>query len=797
LSLAGINGDPPRFSSPGFPITEATTNFQAFLLFHSREAKKGGSVGEFSVPKIACIILVFCAASAIASSAQTLTTLANFDGANGSNPYSGSLIQGTNGNFYGTTAGGGANNDPVCASDDGLVGCGTVFEITPEGTLTTLYSFCAQKNCTDGDGPFAGLLQATNGNFYGTTVYGGANGSGTVFEITLGGKLTTLYSFCVQTSCADGSFPIAGLVQGTDGSFYGTTILGGASNVGTVFEITLGGALTTLHSFDVTDGGQPSGGLIQATDGNFYGTTGIGGNGDCTLGCGTVFEMVPSGALTTLHSFDGADGDIPLGPVQATDGSFYGTTSGGGVNANCTSLTGCGTIFSLSVALGPFVEALPASGNVGAPVTILGTNLTGATGVSFNGTAATFNVVSASEIMTTVPAGATTGTIQVTTPGGTLTSNANFLVIAPLQFIPATPCRVADTRNPSGPFGGPEPAAGATREFNIPQSACGIPTSAVAYSLNVTVVPNASLNYLTLWPSGQPQPFVSTLNSDGRVKANAAIVPAGVNGGVSVFVSDATQVILDIDGYFIPAGTANGLAFYPVTPCRVADTRNPAGPLGGPFIAAGGTRAFPVQSSSCNLPATAQAYSLNVTAVPHTTLNYLTIWPTGETQPNVSTLNSSTGAVTANAAIVPAGTSGDVSVFVYDDADVILDVNGYFAPVATGGLSLYTATPCRVIDTRPTAFTGTTVVSVQGSACAPSSTAEAYVLNATVVPDGALNYLTLWPDGVTQPYVSTLNADDGAITSNMAIVPTSNGAVDAYADGSTNLILDFSGYFAP
>jgi len=234
-----------------------------------------------------------------------------------------------------------------------------------------------------------------------------------------------------------------------------------------------------------------------------------------------------------------------------------------------------------------------------------------------------------------------------------------------------------------------------------------------------------------------------------------------------------------------------------VTPCRIADTRTATGPLGGPFLAGGSSRGFPVPSSSCGLPANAQAYSLNVTAVPHSTLNYLTTWPTGETQPNVSTLNSSTGAVAANAAIVPAGSGGDVSIFVSDDADVILDVNGYFAAPATGGLSLYTLTPCRALDTRPIPFNGSTVVSVQGSACAPRATAEAYVLNATVVPVGALIYLTLWPAGASQPYVSTLNADDGAVTSNMAIVPTNNGAIDAFADGTTNLILDISSFFAP
>ena len=366
-----------------------------------------------------------------------------------------------------------------------------------------------------------------------------------------------------------------------------------------------------------------------------------------------------------------------------------------------------------------------------------------------------------------------------------------------LQFIPVTACRVVDTRNPTGPFGGPEMGAGSTRSFDIPQSACHIPSTAVAYSLNVTVVPSGPLGYLTLWPTGQTQPGVSTLNSDGRVKANAAITPAGTNGGVNVFVSDATNVILDIDGYFVPAGTASALAFYPLTPCRVADTRNSAGPLGGPSIAANTSRAFPIQSSNCGIPSTAQAYSLNVTAVPHKTLNYLTTWATGQTQPTVSTLNAPTGTVVANAALVPAGTSGEVSVFVSDDADVILDVNGYFAPPETGGLSLYTIPPCRVIDTRPNAFSDTLAVDVEASTCVPPSTAQAYVLNATVVPPGSLDYLSLWPDGETQPGVSTLNAIDGAITSNLAIVPTANGSIDAFASNSTNLLLDISSYFAP
>ena len=368
-----------------------------------------------------------------------------------------------------------------------------------------------------------------------------------------------------------------------------------------------------------------------------------------------------------------------------------------------------------------------------------------------------------------------------------------------LQFVAVTPCRVADTRNATGPFGGPELTGGTTRAFDIPQGACSIPSSAVAYSLNVTVVPGGPLGYLSMWASGQPQPLVSTLNSDGRVKANAAIVPAGTNGGVSVFVTDSTQVILDIDGYFAPAGTASALAFYPVTPCRAVDTRNAAGALGGPSLAAGASRNFPLPSSNCNLPATAVAYSLNVTSVPQGPLNYLSLWPSGQSQPLVSTLNAPTGTVTANAAIVPAGSGGAVSVYVTNASDIVLDVDGYFAAPGAGGLSVYTTTPCRVLDTRISSgvFSGTLEVSVASSACAPPSTAQAYVLNATVVPPAPMGYLSLWPQGENQPLVSTLNALDGAVTSNMAIVPANDGNIDAYSSSANQLILDLSAYFAP
>jgi uncharacterized repeat protein (TIGR03803 family) len=498
----------------------------------------------------ACAVFLLWAAAAVSLSAQTFTTLYSFGAPpDGATPYAG-LVQGTDGDFYGTTAGGGANTS-YCA-DDGYNGCGTVFKITPggvlttlysfcspggycadgfepigglvqsangdfygttraggsqngggtvfkitpSGTLTTLHSFCSTGDCTDGLQPYAGLVQGADGDFYGTTAYGGANAYGTVFRITPSGTLTTLYSFCSLSDCSDGELPYAGLVQGTNGDFYGATAQGGKKMLycvgigcGTVFKITPGGTLTTLHSFcsqesdyECLDGYDPIGGLVRGTNGDLYGTTFYGGDDlDCDVGCGTVFEITPGGKLTTLANLgaNGNSGALPqaamvqatdgnfygttyggegtifkitpggvlttlyafcfncssgqepyAGLVQGTNGEFYGTASAGGVDSGACGPWGyCGTVFSLNVGLGQFVETLPTSGNVGARVKILGSFLTGATSVTFNGTPATFTINSKSEITTTVPAGATTGTVQVISPRlGTLSSNVPFTV---------------------------------------------------------------------------------------------------------------------------------------------------------------------------------------------------------------------------------------------------------------------------------------------------------------------------------------------------------------------------------
>ena len=321
----------------------------------------------------ACAAVLLWATAPIGLSAQTFTRLHSFYGKNGANPY-GALVQATGGNLYGTTEFGGANT--ICANG---LGCGTVFKISPGGgPVKTLYSFCSQTGCTDGKFPQAAVVQAAGGNFYGTTLYGGVNDGGTVFKISPSGTLTSLYSFCSQSGCTDGLHPEAALVQATDGNFYGTTPEGGAN------------------------------------------PTGCKG-----FGCGTVFKITPSGTLTTLYRLTGPGGVYPAaGLVQDTNGNFYGTTLWGG--GLCGGF--CGTVFSLSVGLGPFVKTQPASARVGGFVQILGTNLTGATSVSFNGTPAVFRVVLNSWIKTTVPEGATTGTVEVVTPSGTLSSNVPFRV---------------------------------------------------------------------------------------------------------------------------------------------------------------------------------------------------------------------------------------------------------------------------------------------------------------------------------------------------------------------------------
>jgi hypothetical protein len=479
-------------------------------------------------------------------------------------------------------------------------------------------------------------------------------------------------------------------------------------------------------------------------------------------------------------------------PMIANGKVYVGTTSGIGV-------------FGLFCSGALSANAHVVAGGGGGTVTVTvptGCNWTAQTNSSFISLTSSAGGTGNGSVSYTVAANTDaprTGTLSIAGQTFTITQDG-----LPLSFVPMTPCRLVDTRASNGAFGSPSLVAGTAREFVLPDSTnCSVPSTAEAYSLNVTVVPKGDLSYLTVWASGQTQPVTSTLNSlDGRVKANAAIVAAGTSGGVSVFATNATDLVLDIDGYFVSAsGNPSALAFYPLAPCRLADTRSSSyGSLGSPSLSAGAQRTFAILSSACSVPGGAQAYSLNFTAVPSGALGYLTAFPTGQTKPLASTLNAPTGTITANAAIVQAGSSGSVDVYTSSATNLVIDINGYFGAPGTGGLSLYNLTPCRVVDTRQlstTPFSGEMDVNVTASGCGALAAAQAYVFNATVVPSGPLGFLTLWPQGGTEPLVSTLNALDGAVTSNMAIVPTSNGSIAAEPSSATQLVLDIFGYFAP
>ncbi len=271
----------------------------------------------------------------------TLSTLYSFctrGGANCTDGFAplGNLIEGSDGNFYGTTSAGGSGSVATC----GLGGCGTIFKITPSGSLTTTYNFCVGGGiCPDGSAPVVNLTVGSDGNFYGMTTYGGAFGGGTLFKVTPSGRLTTLYSFCSRstgsTSCADGANPVIGLVLGTDGAFYGTTLNGGG-HFGTIFKVTSSGSLTTLFSFCSPDcsTGFDTRALIEGSDGDFYGVA-VAGNVEenSAVTAGTMFKITPSGAFSVFYGFcnlaECADGYAPDVVIQGSDGNFYGLTEGG------------------------------------------------------------------------------------------------------------------------------------------------------------------------------------------------------------------------------------------------------------------------------------------------------------------------------------------------------------------------------------------------------------------------------------------------------------------------------------
>ncbi len=324
-------------------------------------------------------------------------------------------IQGLDGNFYGTT------------SDGGGEVFGTVYKMTPSGKVTFIYTFPGSSKLAY---PMA-LTLGTDGNFYGTALGGGANKFGGVFKITPHGKLTVLYSF---KGTPDGETPKGTIIQATDGNFYGTTEKGGVNGYGSIYKMTPAGALTIIHSFNEDGFGlQPLAGLVQATDGKFYGASASLG------GFGVIFQITSNGTYAVLVSLTNVAGKFPganpqVSLFQHTTGTLYSDTYGGGSQA-------AGVVYSLGMGLGPFVSFVGPlfEGKVGSTIEILGQGFTGTSKVSFHGVAATFTVVSDTYLTAVVPSGATTGSVTVSTPGGKLTSNRTFRVIpAILSFSPGS-----------------------------------------------------------------------------------------------------------------------------------------------------------------------------------------------------------------------------------------------------------------------------------------------------------------------------------------------------------------------
>src|SRR5580658_718427 len=363
----------------------------------------------------------------------TLTVLHSFCGGSGCGSLTtdgaeptGRLIFGANGDLYGTTQVGGLFN--------GFYNQGTIFRISTSGAYTVLHVFSGNFGSKpDGANPAAGLTLASNGDFYGTTTAGGASGDGSVFEMTASGKVTLLHSF---TGSSDGSMPIGALVQASDGNLYGTCYSGGANGTGTVFRITTKGVLTKIYDFAAEAapgniGYLPRAGLIQASDGNLYGTAWQGGAFTAT---GTIYQLTLGGVGTLEASFDASTtGFAPLDALlQGSDGRLYVTLQyNGGENSDGVQDQGAISVLDLGLsppAPGPF-EFTPAKGLVGAKITLRGSAFVGTTAVTFNGTLAASVVDASGYITATVPAGATSGTISVTNAGGTTTSKSSFTVL--------------------------------------------------------------------------------------------------------------------------------------------------------------------------------------------------------------------------------------------------------------------------------------------------------------------------------------------------------------------------------
>ncbi len=623
--------------------------------------------------------------------AGTLTTVQSFAGPDGAYPVGG-VVQGADGLFYGTTGHGGTN---------GVASGGTVFKMTSAGLVTTLENF---GDASTGYEPESGIVQANDGNLYGTTFRGGPGNFGTIFRLTLAGTRAIVHDF----TGADGSAPWARLIQlSSDGKLYGTANRGGASEWGAAFSVTLtgafsllhsfngtdglgprdaalvqlaadsmlyglteqggtglgnafkmstAGAVTSLHAFNLTDGAYPSDGLLLAPDGNFYGTTASGG---ATVAQGNVIRITPAGAVTVLHEFNhtqGADDDgmWPMGGlIRATDGNFYGTTRAGGAGSS-------GNVYRINAA-GTYATIHSFSGSDGdAPY---GNLLQAADGKLYG---------------TTYGGGADGyGTVF-----GIDTAGTGFAVLHSLTLeegvgpvgglIQATDGKLYGVTNGGGPG-----KAGVVFRLTPPCTPPAPPTAGnngpvcSGGTLQLTASTIAGATYAWTGPNG----FSSALQNPSIASATpAASGTYSVTATVAGCTSAAATTVATV------TATCSASRFYPLTPCRIADTRNAVGPLGGPALSAGTPRTFPV-TGTCGVPSGASALSLNVTVTSATSAGDLKLYADGSGVPVSTALSYRPVLARANNAFAAPSAAGGLAIVATQPSgsvNVILDVNGYF-----------------------------------------------------------------------------------------------------------------------
>ena len=338
------------------------------------------------------------------------TILHSFMGnGDGCNPYS-APIQAVNGVFYGTT---------TVNSYGGNNAESTVYTVTSGGVFTAIHTFTGP----DGQNVYAPLVQGTDGNFYGDTIGGGTNDLGVIFKMTPAGAVTVLHSFGTPP---DGKLAYYGLIQASDGNFYGTTVYGGTGGNGIVFKITPGGTYSVLYNLNGhSDGANPSSSLVQASDGKLYGVANLNGSTQF----GTIYSITTSGTYSVVYNFDNATGAYPASPLrQNTNGILYGTTYNGGDLSACNG-GGCGVLYSLNIGAVPFAGLVSTSGKEGAKIGILGQGFKTTSVVAFGGVQATsIKLGSATFITATIPIGALTGSVTVTTGTTKLSSNTRFRV---------------------------------------------------------------------------------------------------------------------------------------------------------------------------------------------------------------------------------------------------------------------------------------------------------------------------------------------------------------------------------